>query len=73
MNDLNSFISRWVLLPRIWSNLVKFPCVLEKNVYYMIIGWNTLEYVFVQVDDSVFQVSEILLILYLLVLSITER
>lgn len=39
----------------------------------MIIGWNTLEYVFVQVDDSVFQVSEILLILYLLVLSITER
>lgn len=31
MNDLNSFISRWVLLPRIWSNLVKFPCVLEKK------------------------------------------
>ena len=48
-------------------------CVLEKNMCNMVIGWNVLEYVFVQVDNSVFQVSVILLILYLLVLSITGR
>lgn len=39
----------------------------------MAIGLNVLEYVFVQVDNSVSQVSVILLIFYLLVLSIIER
>lgn len=48
-------------------------CTWKKNVYYMAIGLNVLEYVFVQVDNSVSQVSVILLIFYLLVLSIIER
>ena len=43
MSSIFLNLLRLILWPNMWSILNNFPCVLEMNVYFTVLGWNVLK------------------------------